>query len=268
MDYVLLVLTGIVAGVLGGLLGVGGSVIMLPAMVWILGAVKSVDGQQVHQIHQYQAAAMIVNFLLILPAVVAHRRNHAIWAKLWAYMAAAAAVGILVGVWVSYRIDPGRLQWAVGAFFLYVAAHNVYRMVRPPAAEGLPRERVEDGPALAKAAVGGTMGVVAGILGIGGGSLAVPAQQIALRVPLRNAIATSAAVIATVSWIGAIAKNAQLGDNGSVPHSLLLAACLAPTAMIGAYVGGHLTHKLPLRIVRGAFIAMVLAAAAKMFGWF
>ena len=102
----------------------------------------------------------------------------------------------------------------------------------------------------------------------GGGSLAVPAQQIALRVPLRNAIATSAATIATVSWIGAIAKNAQLGDNGSVTRSLLLAACLAPTAMVGAYVGGHLTHTLPLRIVRGAFIATVLAGAAKMFGWF
>jgi len=126
---------------------------------------------------------------------------------------------------------------------------------------------VEAGAAWGKLAIGFPMGVAAGLLGIGGGSLAVPAQQIALKVPLRNAIATSAATIAAVSWIGAISKNLQLGANGSAARSLLLAGCLAPTAMIGAYLGGNLTHALPLRIVRAAFIALMLAAAAKMFGW-
>ena len=37
--------------------------------------------------------------------------------------------------------------------------------------------------------------------------------------------------------------------------------------MIGSYLGGHLTHKLPLRIIRAAFVAVLVLSAAKMFGW-
>ena len=266
VDYVWLSLAGVVAGVLGGLLGIGGSSIMLPAMVLILGAVK--DG--VEQIHQYQAAAMMVNFLLIVPSVAAHARKRAIWKGVWAYMAPAALVGIILGVQASWLFEGAGaeyLRWGVGVFFMYVVGHNVYRLAHARPTESLPRERVEQMPAWRKIAVGLPMGAVAGLLGIGGGSLAVPAQQIALKMPLRNAIATSAATIASVSWAGAIFKNAQLGPNGTVERSLLLAACLAPTAMIGSYLGGHLTHALPVRVVRAAFAALMVFAAIKMFGW-
>ncbi len=266
MPYILLALSGVVAGVLGGLLGIGGSSVMLPAMVLILGAVR--DG--VEQIHQYQAAAMIVNFLLILPSVLAHARKRAVWTRVWAYMAVAALAGVIVGVQASWLFEGAAakyLRWGVGLFFLYVVGHNVYRLTRGRRVEGLSRQQVERAPFWRKLVVGFPMGVVAGLLGIGGGSLAVPGQQIALKMPLRNAIATSAATIASVSWLGAIAKNAQLGDNGTVTRSLILAACLAPTAMIGSYFGGHLTHTLPVRIVRIVFTALMVFAAAKMFGW-
>jgi len=264
LSHLLLALSGLLAGFLGGLLGIGGSSVMLPAMVLILG---ELDARGVRQINQYQAAAMICNFVLILPAVAAHARRRAIWRRLWAWMAPAAAVGVLIGVQISYSIDRTYLQWAVGAFFVYVVVHNIDRLIRGQRAEGRSRAAVEGGPRWPRLAIGLPMGVAAGLLGIGGGSLAVPAQQVVLKVPLRNAIATSAAVIAAVSWIGAISKNAQLGVDGSVGRSLTLAACLAPTAMVGAYIGGHLTHTLPLRAVRAAFIALMAASAAKMFGW-
>lgn len=272
MEYALLVAVGLLAGVLGGLLGIGGSSIMIPAMVWILGRSATVNGQEVKQIHQYMAAAMIVNFLLIIPSVAAHLHNRAIWSKVWKFMAPAAAAGILLGVQLSYAFrteDAKRyLGWGVGVFFAYVIINNVRRLCGERRSEGLSQAQAEAMPAWRKLAIGFPMGIVAGLLGIGGGSLAVPAQQIALRMPLRNAIATSAATIMTISWVGAITKNAQLAAyGGSVLRSLLLAGCLAPTAMIGAFVGGHLTHKLPLKIVRIAFIGIMAVAAAKMFGW-
>ena len=130
----------------------------------------------------------------------------------------------------------------------------------------LGREKVEGGPTWRKLVVGAPMGLLAGLLGIGGGSLAVPAQQIILRMPLRNAIATSAATIATISWLGAILKNAQLGDNGTVARSLVLAGWLAPTAMIGGYIGGHLTHRVPRRLIRGIFAAVMILSALKICG--
>ncbi len=272
MEYALLVAVGLLAGVLGGLLGIGGSSIMIPAMIWILGRSAIVSGKEVDQIHQYMAAAMIVNFLLIIPSVAAHLHNRAIWSKVWKFMAPAAAVGILLGVQFSYvfqsEVAKKHLSWGVGIFFTYVIVNNVRRLFGERRSEGLSRQQAEAMPAWRKILIGFPMGIVAGLLGIGGGSLAVPGQQIVLRMPLRNAIATSAATIMTISWIGALLKNVQLTPvTGSVTRSLLLAGCLAPTAMIGAYIGGHLTHKLPLRIVRMAFITIMTLAAAKMFGW-
>jgi uncharacterized membrane protein YfcA len=93
-------------------------------------------------------------------------------------------------------------------------------------------------------------------------------MQTVMRMPLRNAIATSSITIFSISWLGAITKNASLGSDGTVTRSLILAACLAPTAMIGGYFGSHLTHNLPLKAVRIAFIALMAAAGIKMMGWF
>ena len=50
-------------------------------------------------------------------------------------------------------------------------------------------------------------------------------------------------------------------------RSLTLTALLAPAAMLGSYFGGHLTHMLPLKIVRSVFIGLMLLAAIRMFGW-
>ena len=60
---------GLLAGVLGGLLGVGGSILMIPAMVFLFADRYGPEGQ-----HLYQAAAMIVNLFVVLPAVDRHRR--------------------------------------------------------------------------------------------------------------------------------------------------------------------------------------------------
>ncbi|HET6430327.1 MAG TPA: sulfite exporter TauE/SafE family protein [Phycisphaerae bacterium] len=270
MEYVLLAGVGVIAGLLGGLLGIGGSSVMLPAMVWILGAVKMVNGEPVEQIHQYMAAAMIVNFLLIIPSVIPHVRNKAVWMGVWKFMAPAALAGILLGVALGEQFKDGNratyLRWAVGVFFIYVVLNNVRRLLAARKLAGLDRQAVEAMPAWRKVVVGFPMGIIAGLLGIGGGALAVPGQQVVLKVPLRNAIATSAATIATISWVGAIAKNLSLAaPYGSIPRSVLLAGCLAPTAMIGSYIGGHLTHKLPLKVVRIVFIALMCFATYKMF---
>ena len=264
MEYVLLALVGLVAGVLGGLLGIGGSVVMIPAMAIIFSSLGRMEN-----IHQYQAAAMIVNFLLIGPAVLRHRRAGAIVVDVWSWLAPAAMIGIVLGVVVSrLNVFTGSNQQALkmvfGVFLLYVAAYNAWklRQTRPPR----PLLSQSGQPWWKKVLVGLPMGFAGGLLGIGGGALGVPAMQLILRLPLRNAIATSAATILTTAWLGATVKNASLGADGTVTRSLLLAACLAPTAMAGSYLGSHLTHALPLRVVRAAFVALMIAAGLKMCG--
>jgi len=268
MEYVLLCATGMVAGLLGGLLGIGGSVIMIPAMVWIFESVLA----KPENVHQYQGAAMIVNFLLAGASVIRHREAKAIYVNVWKYLAPAALAGIALGVGISrLRIFTGENEYYMRAIFgvllVYVAAYNIWKM-RSGHSEGISAEEAERVSRATKAGVGFPTGFAAGLLGIGGGAFAVPALQLVLRLPLRNAIATSATTIFSVSWFGAVIKNSSLGSDGTVVRSLVLAGILAPTAVIGSYIGGRLTHVLPLRIVRGAFIGLMIVAAAKMFGWF
>ncbi len=262
MEYVWLTVTGLVAGILGGLLGIGGSVVMIPAMTLIFAGRGT-------NIHQYQAAAMIINFVLMVPAVWRHHRAGAVYWRVWRGVGPAALAGIIAGVLLSRTglFTGGNeryLRMVFGLFLLYVAGDNLRKLLGRRKTEGLSREAAGRIATWKKLAVGAPMGVVAGLLGIGGGSLAVPALQVGLRLGLRNAIATSSATILSIAWLGAILKNAALGDDGTVARSLVLAGVLAPTAILGAALGGHLTHRLDLRIVRAVFIALMLAAAWKM----
>lgn len=252
---------GLIAGVLGGMLGVGGSVIMIPAMVALFGQNLRDGFNQ----HLYQAAAMLVNVAVVAPAAVRHYKAGAIVPRALVRIVPAAAVLILVGVWVSDRFD-GRVGavWLgrlLGVFLVYVVYVNIRRLISGR------REVLGEATIDLRrgSAVGGVMGFMAGLLGIGGGAIAVPLQQTLLRLPLRNCIANSTAIICLTAGIGAVYKNITLSDHGLAwQTSLTLAGLLAPTAVIGGYLGGRLTHVLPLKTVRIAFIVLMVLAAWRM----
>ena len=286
MDWLWLVLAGAVAGILGGLLGVGGATVMLPAMFWILGqqytGILGFNHPPYEGVHQYQAASLMVVSLLILPSVRVHWKNRAIWLGVLKWLVPMALIGGLLGVclsrvpWLSGK-NANVMRNLMGVFFLYVAADNIRLMFFRRGAEGAAREVVEGYPWWRRGVVGLLAGIAAGLLGIGGGAVAVPGQQTVLRMPLKNSIATSAATILCTGWAFAIFKNAALPaiypgvDSGQLAfwqHSLLLAALFAPTSMLGSYVGGHLTHRLPTTWVRLVFIVLMLVTAAKTFSLF
>ena len=254
-NHLVLVPIGLVAGMLGGLLGIGGSVLMIPAMMLVFDEPNQ---------HLYQGAAMIVNFFVALPAVLQHYRARAILRSIVRVTIPAAGASVIVGVMLSngpwFRGDNEVfLSRTFGVFLLYTAAYNVYRLV---SRQQFPDVKEADAAAIPTwkiaATVGVPMGVVGGLLGIGGGALAVPLQQVLLRMPLRKAIANSAVTIVLVSLIGATYKNyanAQVG----IPFSgaAVLALCLIPSAIVGAFIGGRLTHVLPRRALRVAVILLM-----------
>ena len=84
------------------------------------------------------------------------------------------------------------------------------------------------------------MGLIAGLLGIGGGANAVPLQHMVLRLPFRTCIANSSAVICVTATLGAVYKNATLGQHGYDWHeSLALGWLLAPSCWLGGYLGAR-----------------------------
>lgn len=250
-----LVLVGLAGGLAGGLVGIGGSLVMIPALTMLFGRDQ----------HLYQAAAMIVNAAVAGTATVRHARAGAIRGEILRWMLPPAVLLVAVGVLLSNRFDQRLMQAAFGAFMLYVAISEGRSLLRkaPPIEEGPGEPR--RGAVLA---TGGVTGFVAGLLGIGGGGIAVPMLRSLCRVPLRQAIATTSAVMLASAAIGAALKNlafaGSLGGGRGVLDSLALAAILIPAGMAGAWIGASLTHRLPLRAIRIAFAAIMAAGGARM----
>ncbi|MEE9404886.1 MAG: TSUP family transporter [Algisphaera sp.] len=271
-------LLGLLAGSLGGLLGVGGSVIIIPGLVILLG--QGLGGEQ----HAFQAAAMVANVAVAVPSMLRHRRAGTIDPAAVRAMAPAAAIGIVAGVALSnlpaFRgADGGKLlSRLLAGFLVWVIVVNVAKLKASTPQTSPQSPDDHDKPATGRgftgrfAAVGAIMGTSAGLLGIGGGALAVPLQQQIINRPLRRAISNSATAMCVSAPLGAIYKNLSLGSHlsddsvlpGGAAAGLLLGLLLAPTAWVGGRLGASLTHTLPLNLTRVVFILLMIVAAWKM----
>lgn len=263
MDLFWEALVGLLAGLLGGLLGLGGSVVIIPGMILYLSVSGGYTGSRQHLL---QAAAMICNVFIAAPSTLAHWRAGAMVPPVLRVLIPTALVGIVAGVATSNSLlfakqNGPYLAMLLAAFFVFVAVYNVVRAFghRDLTAEF---DEHREYPVWKTVLCGLPMGFVAGLLGIGGGTICVPAQQIFLRIPLRRAIANSAMTILFIAAFGALYKNATLPLHGEdVWYSLRLAATIIPTAIVGGYLGGKLTHVLPRRTLRAIFIIFMLVIA-------
>jgi len=252
-----IVAIGLLGGLAGGLVGIGGSLLIIPALTLLFGRDQ----------HLYQAAAMIVNAVVAGTATIRHARAKAIRADLLRRLLPATVLLVVVGVLLSNRIEQRLLQVLFGAFMLYVAASEGWSLLASRHAAAPASQPRRDGP-LAVGACGATTGFVSGLLGIGGGGIGVPLLRAFCRVPLREAIAAVTATMLVSASVGAILKNIafaqRLGDDRGLSASLTLAALLVPASIAGAWVGAALTHRLPLPIIRCVFVAVLLLGGGRM----
>jgi len=127
---------GLIAGTLGGMLGVGGGVLIIPGLVLLLGRPTGVEQ------HLYQAAAMIANVAVSVPAALRHRRAGAMTPEALRWMLPAALVFVLVGVALSnLPVFSGRdggvwLGRILAVFLLYAVYVNTQRLFRPAPGSG------------------------------------------------------------------------------------------------------------------------------------
>jgi len=260
IDFFILGGIGIFMGLFGGLLGIGGSIVMIPAMVFFFGEDQ----------HLYQAAALICNFFVAGSSVIVHRKEGAIVKDVVKWLVPAAAFGMIAGVAISNssvfaRENSYLLARVFGVFLFYVVIYNFFRFGSGAGGEnGMDISESRKSPILT-ILCGLMMGISGGLLGMGGGGVCVPAQQLFLKMPLKRAISNSAATIASVVLIGAFYKNMTLYKQGiSVMDSIKIAVVVIPAAIIGGYIGGKLMHKLPRDLVRAIFIILALIAGIKM----
>ncbi|MCC6381742.1 MAG: sulfite exporter TauE/SafE family protein [Dehalococcoidia bacterium] len=257
MDLLYLILMGLATGAAGGMLGIGGSVVLIPALTFVFGADQ----------HRYQAAAMIVNFFVAAPAVVQHHRAGALAPRTVLRIVPLAIAGVIVGVLagessIFAEERESNLRLLFGLFLVAVCLYEFYRLFA--------REQEPHGPTSPPgwgfaACVSIPTGCVAGLLGVGGGIVAVPLQRRLLHTPTRTAIANSAAIIIATSLVGAALKNyAYLREHPGTMTTFTLALAVTPGAILGSIIGSRLTHRLPIAIVKGAFLIVLAIAGARL----
>ncbi|MEV7982826.1 sulfite exporter TauE/SafE family protein [Streptomyces sp. NPDC086519] len=238
---ILALVAGAVIGLALGALGGGGSVLAVPALIYLLGFSPVAA----------TTASLVIVTITSATALVAHaREEHVRWRT--GLLFAAAGIGpAMVGGALAAHISAAVLT----AAFAVVAGVAALRMLRSrQAAEGVVTVR----PGRA-AAAGAGLGTVTGVLGVGGGFLAVPALVGVLGMRMRNAVGTSLLVI-TVNSLAALTSRA-----GTVEG--LDWAVVGPfvgAAILGAWDGKRLAAKVSGRTLQRIFALVLLAVAAFM----
>jgi uncharacterized membrane protein YfcA len=260
MDYLVLAAIGVVMGFFGGLLGIGGSVIMIPALVFAFGESQ----------HLYQAAAMICNFFVGASATIVHKSEKVLMGDVLKWLIPAAALGKVIGVAISNNSffagdNSYLLARILGGFMIYVVVYNCLKFGGSDGGvDGFDITGVRRS-AGRTIACGLLSGIPAGLLGLGGGILLIPAQQLFLRLPLKRAISNSAAAVALTAILAAVYKTATLPQHGvAVVGALKISAVVIPGAIVGAFLGGRGVHRLPSKVVRVVFIVLMGLACYKL----
>jgi uncharacterized protein len=260
----LLLAIGAFAGVIAGLLGVGGGIILVPAFYYAFSGL-GYEGPDLMQVCLATSLATII--VTSVRSVLAHNKKGAVdWAILKSW-APGIVVGAILGVLVVAQLRTPVLQAIFGSLALVVAFYLGFGRPEWRVGPEMPR-----GPV--RAVLSPLMGFLSVLMGIGGGSFGVPVMSL-YGVPIHRAVATAAGfgvLIAVPSVAGFLltpVTGAPPYTVGAVnlPAFLLIIAMTLITAPIGVKLAHSMDPK-PLRRIFAGFLAVVaLNMLRKALGW-
>ncbi len=245
-------LLGAGAGLLAGLLGIGGGLVIVPGLLWLF-AQSGVEAGHVTQLAVGSSLAIIV--FTALSSIAAHHRRGAVSWPVVGRLAPGLVAGSVLGGALAGQMSSAALR-GVFAVFEVLVALQLLLALQPAPGRGLPAAPV-------LSAVGGVIGLLSALVGIGGGTLTTP-FLLWCRVALRRAIATSAACGLPIALAGAVAYGVVGRGDGGLPAGcsgyIYWPAVLAvvPASMAAAPLGARLAHALPLPWLRRIFALLLL----------
>jgi len=267
VDVILLLITGFVAGTFGGLLGLGGATVIVPALTLGFG----------FPVHMVIAVSLISNVFVAITSTWGYSRKGLIYRKPVLAMNFGSIAGIAIGTFIATRTPGDLIKVLFGVFLLFMileaalrAAIAYLRHAPKESEETKPEPEHINVPGFA--ILGFAMGVLGALLGIGGGTVAVPVQNVIFKIPLRNAIANSLTTIIVSASIGAILYLVLSGNSlFSVQDALFTAAAIVPGSMAGARSATTIAHRVPTRYIKLIFYLAIFYVALNMIksgmGW-
>jgi uncharacterized protein len=234
-------LFGLIAGALGGLMGVGGGIVLVPLLVHALRS-----GQ-----HEAQGTslAFVTATALVAAALYFHQGNLDV--PLALYLALGAVPCVLLGAALARKVTASRLRQAFGILMLLTALRI---LVAVPQHAGLPRPW----PPALNVALGGVVGILSGLLGFGGGTVLVPILVLGQGYPQHVAQGVSLLMILPTGIVGAW-SHARHG------HMLrrVLPGLMAGGA-VGAMLGAILANRIESSMLSRLFAIFLLPVSAQM----
>ncbi|AXI47300.1 hypothetical protein C1J03_15550 [Sulfitobacter sp. SK012] len=250
----MLLVIGAFAGVLAGLLGVGGGIILVPAFFYAFQTL-GYDGPQLMQMCLATSLATII--VTSLRSVHAHNKKGAVdWDILRAW-APGIVIGAIIGVFLVAQLRSSTLQAIFGVLALIVGLYMGFGRSEWRLGQMMPK-------GMRRAALSPAVGFLSVLMGIGGGSFGVPLMTL-YNTPIHRAVATAAGfgvLIAVPAVIGFLMVDMDagrppftLGAVNLVAFTLIIAMTLI-TAPLGARLA-HAMDPKPLKRVFAVFLVLV-----------
>ena len=259
MEFWLLYLaTGIFAGFLAGLLGVGGGLVIVPVLAFIFAA----QGFPVAQVMHLALGTSLAS--IMFTSISSLRTHHAHGAVNWRVVrdiAPGIVAGTLGGTVVAAQLSTTFLKVFFVVFLYYVATQMILN-IKPKPSRELPGK-------VGMFGAGSVIGAVSSLVGIGGGTLSVPFMTWC-NVRLHQAIGTSAAIGFPIAAAGAAGYVANGWALGTLPAYSLgfvylpaLAGLVAASVLIAPF-GARLAHRLPVARLKKFFALLLYALGTRM----
>jgi uncharacterized protein len=250
--------TGLIAGVIAGLLGVGGGIVIVPVLEYML---RFADVPSEWRMH----VAIATSLATIIPTSISSAQAHHTRSAVDWPLARAWCVPMLIGAFAGSVMAAQAKSSVLSAVFGLVAALIALKMFLP-----LDHVRVSEQPP--RGVIGGALatliGGVSAMMGIGGGTLSVPAMTLAGQ-SIHRAVGTAAffglliSLPGTVGYLLAQPRAAlPFATVGLV--SLVGVALIAPGTILTAPLGAKIAHSLSRRTLSLAFGIFLFIVALRM----
>ncbi len=270
-QLLLLLITGLGAGILGAIMGIGGGMIVTPVLTIVMGLPI-----------QYAIAASVIAVIATSSgSTIAYLHDEMLNLRVAMFLEIATTVGAVVGAVVSGLVNAKFLYWLFGALLLFSSYNMVRKLLgKKDAAPAKTNDALAEklrlsGSYYDKAALtqveydvtnvpGGFAmmfgaGIASGLLGIGSGAFKVIAMDTIMKMPLKPSSATSNLMMG----VTAAASATVYFFNGSLQPQI--AGPLALGILVGALVGSRIMQVLPTRVLRMIFIPIVAYMGLQMF---
>lgn len=253
----LAIVAGALTGIVLGLFGSGGSIIAMPALLYLL------------NVEPKAAIAMSLGIVGVTATITGldNWRRGNVDVKISAVFGLFGVVGTYAGARLGVH-TPVVLQLTLFALVMYAAA---WRMLRPAVLQSVPAGGVMlsgggtaaigcqnfFSPCMGHVALHGIgVGILTGLVGVGGGFLIVPALVLLSGLPMKKAVGTSLVIVAAKSYAG------FAGYLGAVPIDWALMASFTAVTVLGSFAGTLLSHRFSQEALKRGFAVFLLFVAS------